>query len=126
MIQNKSILKISDNSGAKTVQCIKVLKGFKKKKAMAGSSIVVSVRQLRNKAKKSSKVLKGEVLKGFLLRTKKKVFNKDGSAFSFDANSCVLLSNTNALLGTRVIGPVSRKYQKGSGIKWTSASTGFF
>ena len=65
MIQQRTILKVSDNSGAKTVRCIKVLGGFKKKYAKLGDTIIVSVQQLRNKSKKTSKVKKGEVYKVF-------------------------------------------------------------
>ena len=70
MIQQQSILKVSDNSGAKTVKCLKVLGGFKKKYAKLGDIIIVSVQQLRNKSKKTSKVKKREIYKALILRTK--------------------------------------------------------
>ena len=70
MIQQQSILKVSDNSGAKTVKCLKVLGGFKKKYARLGDIIIVSVQQLRNKSKKTSKVKKREIYKALILRTK--------------------------------------------------------
>jgi large subunit ribosomal protein L14 len=70
MIQQQSILKVSDNSGAKTVRCLKILGGFKKKYARLGDIIIVSVQQLRNKSKKTSKVKKREVYKALILRTK--------------------------------------------------------
>jgi large subunit ribosomal protein L14 len=70
MIQQQSILKVSDNSGAKTVRCLKVLGGFKKKYARLGDIIIVSVQQLRNKSKKISKVKKREIYKALILRTK--------------------------------------------------------
>lgn len=70
MIQQQSILKVSDNSGAKTVRCLKVLGGFKKKYAKLGDIIIVSVQQLRNKSKKTSKVKKREIYKALILRTK--------------------------------------------------------
>lgn len=70
MIQQQSILKVSDNSGAKTVRCLKVLGGFKKKYARLGDIIIVSVQQLRNKSKKTSKVKKREIYKALILRTK--------------------------------------------------------
>jgi len=71
MIQQQSILKVCDNSGAKTVKCIKVLGGFNKKIAKLGDIIVVSIQKLRNKSKITSKVKKGEVYKALILRTKK-------------------------------------------------------
>ena len=70
MIQQKTILKVFDNSGAKTVRCIKVLGGFKKRYASLGDIIVVSVQKLRNRSKKTSKVKKKEVYKALVLRTK--------------------------------------------------------
>jgi len=74
MIQQQTILKVIDNSGAKTVKCIKVLGGYKKKYAFLGEVIIVSVRNLRNKSKITSKVKKGEVCRALIVRTKKKIF----------------------------------------------------
>ena len=70
MIQQQSILKVSDNSGAKIVRCLKVLGGFKKKYARLGDIVIVSVQQLRNKSKKTSKVKKREIYKALIVRTK--------------------------------------------------------
>jgi large subunit ribosomal protein L14 len=72
MVQLQTILQVADNSGAKTVKCIKILGGYKKKYAKLGDLIVVSVQELRNKSKLTSKVKKGEVFKALILRTKKK------------------------------------------------------
>ena len=83
MIQQQTILKVIDNSGAKTVKCIKVLGGYKKKYAFLGEVIIVSVKNLRNKSKITSKVKKGEVCRALIVRTKKKYLNKDGSTFFF-------------------------------------------
>jgi large subunit ribosomal protein L14 len=83
MIQQQTILKVSDNSGAKTVKCIKVLGGFKKKFAKLGNTIVVSIQELRNKSRKTSKVKKGEVFKALIIKTKSKQQNKDGSIIFF-------------------------------------------
>ena len=90
MIQQQTILKVIDNSGAKTVKCIKVLGGYKKKYAFLGEVIIVSVKNLRNKSKITSKVKKGEVCRALIVRTKKKYSNKDGSIFFFNHN-CVCL-----------------------------------
>ena len=76
MIQQQTILKVADNSGAKTVKCIKVLAGFNRRFAVLGDIIVVSVQKLRNKSRSTSKVQKGEVYKAIVLRTKNKVKKK--------------------------------------------------
>ena len=94
MIQQQTILKVSDNSGAKLVKCIKILKGFKKKYAKLGDIIVVSVLELRNKSKSSSKVLKGSVLKALIVRTKKNYKKKDGSNFFFFNQLCNIIKQT--------------------------------
>ena len=83
MIQQQSILKVSDNSGAKTAKCIKVIGGFNKKSAKLGDIVVVSVQKLRNKAKITSKVKKGEVYKALIIRTRAKHKNKDGIAVDY-------------------------------------------
>jgi large subunit ribosomal protein L14 len=76
MIQQQTILKVADNSGAKTVKCIKVLGGFKKRYANLGDIVVVSVQQLRNKSKKTSKVSKGEVFRALVIKIKKQYKKK--------------------------------------------------
>ena len=89
MIQQQTILKVTDNSGAKTVKCIKVLNGFKRQFAVLGDLIIVSVQKLRNKARLTSKVRKGEVHKAIIIRTKNKtvrkewnfIYNKDNIIF---------------------------------------------
>ena len=72
MIQQQTILKVADNSGAKTVKCIKILGGYKKKYAKLGDIIIISVQKLRNKAKLTSKVKKGGIYKALIIRTKSK------------------------------------------------------
>ena len=81
MIQQQTVLKVSDNSGAKNVKCIKVLGGYKKKTAHLGNTIIVSIQSLRNKSKKTSKVKKGEIYHAVIIKTKTKYSNKDGSTF---------------------------------------------
>lgn len=78
MIQQQTIVKVADNSGAKTVKCIKVLGGFKKRYANLGDIVVVSVQQLRNKSKKTSKVVKGGVFRALVIKTKKQYKKKMG------------------------------------------------
>ena len=92
MIQQQTVLNVSDNSGAKTVRCIKVLGGFKRKVANIGDSIIVVVSQLRNKSRNKSKVKKGEIFKALVIKTKYNHLKPDGSTFKFDNNSVVLLT----------------------------------
>ena len=108
MVQLQTILKVSDNSGAKTAKCIKVLGGFKRKFACPGDLIVVSIQQLRNKSKILSKVKKGEVFKGLIIRTKKQIKKKDGLITFFNDNCVSLINKQNSPVASRIIGPVSR------------------
>lgn len=124
MIQQQTILNVSDNSGAKTVKCIKILKGFQRKFAYLGDTIVVSVKQLRNKLKNTSKVQKGEVYKALIIRTKKKKIKKDGSIIFFQQNSVCLLNKQEKLIGTRIIGPVSNELKKGKFAKFANIASG--
>lgn len=126
MIQQQTVLNVSDNSGAKKVKCIKVLGGYKKKTAMLGNTIVVSVKELRNKSKKTAKVKKGEVHRALILKTKKKIKNKDGSNFFFDSNSVCLINKQNKIIGTRILIPISKKFKKGKFSKFSNLSTGTF
>ena len=125
MIQQQTILKVADNSGAKTVKCIKILGGYKKRFAKLGDVIVVSVQNLRNKSKISSKVNKGEVYKALVLRTKKNFNIKDGSNIIFQENSVSIINKQNKLIGTRIIGPLPKLLKKGKFNKFTSISSGF-
>jgi large subunit ribosomal protein L14 len=124
MIQQQTILKVADNSGAKTVKCIKVLGGFKKRFAKTGNVIVVSIKELRNKSKKTSKVKKGDVYKGLIVKTKAKQFNKDGSLIFFDSNAISLISSQGKPVGSRILGPISKKLKKGKYSKFASISLG--
>ena len=111
MIQQQTKLRVSDNSGAKTLKCIKVLGGYKKKYAFLGDFIIVSVKELRNKSKIVSKVKKGEVYKAIVLKTKTKSTNKDGSNIFFKTNAACLLNKNNKPLGTRILTPLSKKFK---------------
>lgn len=125
MIQQQTILKVADNSGAKTVKCIKVLGGFKRKFAYLGDTVVVSVHQLRNKSKKTSKVQKGEVLKALIIRTKKKTKIKDGSSTSFNDNFVSLINKQGTPIATRIRGPISKNLKKNKFLKFAAISAGF-
>lgn len=108
MLQQESRLAVADNSGAKEVLCIRVLGGTKKRYAGIGDVIVVSVKD----AIPNGNVKKGAVVKAVVVRTKKEIRRVDGSYIRFDDNACVLLSNTNEMLGTRIFGPVARELRE--------------
>lgn len=124
MIQQQTILKVADNSGAKTVKCIKVLGGFKKRYAKLGDIVVVSVQQLRNKSKKTSKVSKGEVFRALVVRTKKKHRKKDGSSFFLQENAVALINKQGNPIGTRILGPIPKILKKIKFMKFVSLSIG--
>ena len=105
MIITETKLYVADNSGAKLVQCIKVLGGSKRRSASIGDVIVVSVKE----AIPNGKVKKGEVTRAVVVRTKKGVSRKDGSTIRFDKNSAVLLTKEGEPIGTRIFGPVTRE-----------------
>jgi len=105
MIQMQTKLLVADNSGAKKVQCIKVLGGSKRTYAYLGDEIVVSVKE----AIPNSKVKKGTVLRAVIVRTKEETRRADGSYVRFDDNSAVLINPQNEPLGTRIFGPVARE-----------------
>jgi len=95
----------ADNSGAKRLQCIKVLGGTRRRYATLGDVIIVSVKE----AIPNSKVKKGSVMRAVVVRTKKEVKRPDGSYIRFDDNSAVLINNANEPIGTRIFGPVARE-----------------
>ena len=105
MIQMQTNLEVADNSGARRVQCIKVLGGSKRKYASVGDIIVVSVKE----AIPRGRVKKGDVRKAVVVRTAKEVRRDDGPAIRFDGNAAVILNNNNEPVGTRIFGPVVRE-----------------
>ena len=112
MIQVETNLDVADNSGARRVQCIKVLGGSKRKYARVGDIIVVSIKD----AIPRGRVKKGAVMKAVVVRTAKDIKRVDGSAIRFDRNAAVLINNQGEPIGTRIFGPVARelrdKYMK--------------
>jgi len=126
MIQQQTILQVSDNSGAKTVKCIKVLGGFKRKFACLGDIIIISIQELRNKSRTTSKVLKGEVYKAIVIRTKQKILKKDGSSFFFNENAVSLINKQGKPIATRILGPIPKKLRLNKFMKLASISSGFF
>ncbi len=105
MIQMQTILNAADNSGAKKVQCIKVLGGSHRRYASVGDVIKVSVKD----AIPRGKVKKGEVYNAVVVRTAKGIRRPDGSSIRFDTNAAVLLNNNLQPIGTRIFGPVTRE-----------------
>jgi large subunit ribosomal protein L14 len=116
MIQQESRLAVADNSGAKTVLCIRVLGGTKRRYASVGDKIVVAVKS----AMPSGNVKKGQVAKAVVVRTKKEVRRADGSYIRFDDNACVILNATGEMRGTRIFGPVARELRENNYMKIVS------
>ena len=108
MIQMQTNLDVADNSGARRVQCIKVLGGSKRKYASIGDTIVVSVKE----AIPRGRVKKGQVMKAVVVRTAKGVRRPDGSIIRFDRNAAVLINNQREPIGTRIFGPVPRELRE--------------
>lgn len=105
MIQMQSNLEVADNSGAKRVQCIKVLGGSHRKTASIGDIIVVSIKE----AIPRGRVKKGDVQRAVIVRTAKDIQREDGTAIRFDTNAAVLINKNNEPIGTRIFGPVTRE-----------------
>ncbi len=105
MIQMQSELDVADNSGARRVECIKVLGGSKRKYASIGDVIVVAVKD----AIPNGKVKKGQVARAVIVRTSKEIRRSDGTYIRFDSNSAVLVNSENEPIGTRIFGPVARE-----------------
>src|SRR3990167_2266877 len=116
MIQTRSIIGVADNSGARSVMCIKVLGGSKRRYANIGDVIKVSIKE----AIPRGKVKKGEVMNALVVRTRKGVRRTDGSLIRFDSNAVVLLNAQLQPIGTRVFGPVARELRTGNFMKIVS------
>ena len=108
MIQQESMLKIADNSGAKSALCIRVLGGSKRRYASVGDVVVVTVKD----AIPNSPVQKGEVVRAVIVRTAKEVRRRDGTYIRFDDNAAVLLTPQGEPRGTRIFGPVGRELRE--------------
>ena len=108
MIQQESKLKVADNTGAKVIQCIRVMGGTGRRYARLGDTIIVSVK----KAIPGGVVKKGEISKAVIVRAKKEVRRADGSYIRFDENAAVLIDNQQEPKGTRVFGPVARELRE--------------
>ena len=113
MIQVQTNLEVADNSGARRVQCIKVLGGSKRRTASVGDTIVVSIKE----AIPRGRVKKGDVHRAVIVRTAKEVRRADGSAIRFDRNAAVLINAQGEPIGTRIFGPVTRELRSRSHMK---------
>lgn len=125
MLQNGTWLKIIDNSGAKEVGIIQVLKGYRKRYAAVGDMCIVSVKQLRRKRREASKIKKGDVLKALIVRTKVPVKHFSGESVGFLENAGILLTRQNKLLGTRVFGAVPKMLRHTRFLRVVSLASGF-
>ena len=105
MIQLRTVLEVADNSGAKKVQCIKVLGGTGRRYASVGDIIVVSVKD----SEPQSTIKKGEVKKAVVVRTRKELRRAEGSYIKFDSNAAVLVNDAKEPVGSRIFGPVARE-----------------
>lgn len=116
MIQMETNLDVADNSGARRVQCIKVLGGSKRKYATIGDTIVVTVKEAIPKGR----VKKGQVMKAVIVRVAKGVRRPDGSLIRFDSNAAVLVNAQGDPIGTRIFGPVTRELRSRNHMKIVS------
>ena len=122
MIQMQTNLDVADNSGAKRVQCIKVLGGSKRKYASIGDTIVVSVKE----AIPRGRVKKGQVMKAVIVRTASGMRRPDGSLIRFDRNAAVLVTPQGEPVGTRIFGPVTRELRAKKHMKIVSLAPEVF
>ena len=116
MIQMQSNLRVADNSGARRVQCIKVLGGAGRRYASVGDIIVVSIKE----AIPTGRVKKGDVRRAVVVRVAKDINRQDGSTIRFDTNAAVLVNNNNKPIGTRIFGPVPRELRSKNHMKIVS------
>ncbi len=116
MIQQFSRLKVADNSGAREVMCIRVLKGSQPRYGGIGDIIVCSVKS----ATPNMPIKKGDVIKAVIVRTRKAVRRQDGSTLKFDDNACVVVNPNGEPKGTRIFGPVARELRDGNYMKIVS------
>lgn len=118
MVQVQTYLKVADNSGAKEVQCIRVLGGYKRRYGHIGNIIVVAVKS----AAPHASIKKGDVIKAVIVRTKKEIRRPDGSYVRFDDNACVVINDVEKKepKGTRIFGPVAREVRRAGFIKIAS------
>ncbi|MCL2389006.1 MAG: 50S ribosomal protein L14 [Elusimicrobia bacterium] len=113
MIQDRSILIVADNSGAKKIRCFKVMKGLKRRYARIGDIIMASVQD----AMPNGNIKKGEVVKAVIVRTVKEMRRLDGTYIKFDDNAAVIINDEGEPKGTRIFGPVARELRESNYLK---------
>jgi large subunit ribosomal protein L14 len=123
MIQVQSILNISDNSGCKLGRCIKIINGYKNRWSSCGDLVLLSIQKLKKGRK--TKIQKGEIVQGVILRTKAKFRKKNSNFIKFNENSVGLINKQFRPIGTRILGPVLRELRKSKFMKLASLSEGF-
>ena len=116
MVQVQTRLKSADNSGAKEVQCIRVLGGYQRRYGSIGDIIVVAVKS----ASPHAAIKKGDVVRAVIVRTKKEVRRDDGTYLRFDDNACVIINDNKEPRGTRIFGPVAREVRRAGYVKIAS------
>lgn len=131
MIQKGTYFNVMDNSGGKKACCIHICGGYRKRYSRIGDVVVVSIKSIRKKRKElfnlkkeTSKLKKGDVLKGLVIRTKSYKPSYSNEVISFLDNSIVLLNNQNKLIGTRVFGPILRQFRYTKYLRLVSISSG--
>ena len=125
MIQKGTCLNVVDNSGAKTVCCIQVVKGYRNRYAKVGDVIIVSIKNLRMKRRLTTKVKKGDVCKALIIRTKSSHKLYGSEELNFLSNDVVLLSRQDKLVATRIFGLVPRSFRFSKYLRIISLSSGF-
>lgn len=116
MIQVESKIKVADNSGAKIVQCIRVIGGYRRRYARVGDIITVAVKE----AVPHAPIKKGDVAKAVIVRTRKETGRDDGTYVRFDENACVIIDDKKEPKGTRIFGPIAREVKKAGFAKISS------
>ena len=124
MIQVGTILNVIDNSGAKKVCCIKVMKGYKQRYASIGDLIMISIKSLRKKRKSTSKTKKGQVHRALILRTKMGSRESSGGGLRFFENAVALINKQNKFIGTRILGPLSSQLRQTKYLRVLSIASG--
>lgn len=125
MIQKGTFLKVIDNSGAKQVCCIHIIKGYRKRYAFSGDLIVVSVKSLRSKRRLFSRIKKGEIVKALIIRTKRNLISYSSDSLEFFENSVILLNAQNKLIGTRIFGAIPKSFRNTKYLRIMSLASGF-
>ena len=123
MIQSQTVLRVIDNSGARTARCIKVLGGSFTRTGSVGSLVVVSVQKVRKNQKKT-KMKRGEVFLGVVVQVKKKIGRPDGHFLTFGSNAVILLNQQKKPVASRILGPVTRELRTRQFLKVGLMSSG--